>query len=216
MVDTINGYTKSIWKSLVIKSLRIGWVTGLQKAREVLSKSEMNSLLIGGIFEDIFPDRKDLPEILNSIKNEDYETLCSFETHHGRNYSEQFCDLEQEAVENRNTIYPQLKQVTELNGTFIAPRLNNCVYTWLKINPTNSKKRNPYFKKWEGMPKVIIDGHTYEGKVRRIQTTKLSGHYHIHREIGQEVSKNGWTNLRQTLNDIDIQKPTKNTLNYYF
>ena len=44
------GFSKSAWKSLAVKSQRIGWVTGIERAASVLGKSEVKPVLICGLF----------------------------------------------------------------------------------------------------------------------------------------------------------------------
>lgn len=198
----IEGFSESTWKSLVVKSLRIGWVEGLEVASEVLAPSAVKNLLVCGIFEDLFPgSTNELEEQYQAILDKDYLKLCQYETHHGRGYSDQFCDLEKEAVKNgRNDYHKIFFGVIKPNTTltWINPRVANCLYTWDKIQPKDEGvKREPLFMEFKGMPDCIMDGHTFEGKRTGKDCLLLSGHYHNHRAIGKEVSKNGWGRIRE-------------------
>ena len=83
-VKMIDGYSESLWKSVVVKSLRIGWPAGLEEASRRLNKSTMKSLLICGLFEDVFPPEEELQEAMDEVNRFDFEALCSRETHHGQ------------------------------------------------------------------------------------------------------------------------------------
>lgn len=198
----IEGFSESAWKSLVVKSLRIGWVEGLQKASEVLCKSTVNQLLVGGLFEDLFPgSMKELNQEINEILSRDYESLCSHETHHGRGYTDRFCDMEQEAVENgpqegNRIFWGRIKPYSNIK--WLNPRIYNCLYTWAKINPQDEgAKREPLHVLFPGMPDCILDGHTVEGNRTKHKVTLLSGHYHNHRIIGERVMSEGWEGIRK-------------------
>jgi hypothetical protein len=216
----IEGFSESAWKSLVVKSLRIGWVEGLQKASEVLCKSTVNQLLIGGLFEDLFPgSMKELNQEVDEILRKDYESLCSHETHHGRGYTDQFCDMEEEAVENgpkegNKIFFGKVRTYSKI--TWLNPRVYNCLYTWDKINPQDEGvKREPLHLSFAGMPDCILDGHTVEGNWMKQKVTFLSGHYFNHREIGKRVMREGWEGLRKMLMNEKIildKSPTQKIL----
>lgn len=201
------GLSESAWKSLVVKSLRIGWVQGLERAAEVLPKSIIDGLLICGIFEDLFPSGyEEMNTILYYIKEKHYLKLCEFETHHGRGYADQFCDMEKEAVRNGRARFQELRTelMKNVNLYWVNPRIANCLYTWLKIAPQDVGVRRSAFKmEWNGMPLAILDGHTYEGKQMKHEITLLSGHYENHRKIGRIVMSEGWDVLRENLKKDD-------------
>jgi len=214
-VELINGFTKSAWKSLVIKSMRIGWVEGLQEATKNLPKSEIATVCVGTLFEDTFPVRyKDLNECYHEIKNGEWEKLCSRNTHHGRGYTEAFFNMAEEACQtDKNMAYNRgimaaIQQNTDIK--WINERVYNCLYTWYKINPQKDSNylRNPLHHKWSGMPLNILDGHTYEGKRKGKDCLLLSGHYENHRHIGKRVMTEGWEPIRnEFINDKTIIAP---------
>lgn len=197
-IKFIDGFSESVWKSLVVKSLRIGWVDGLIAASYRLNKSTIQSLLTAGIFEDLFPASfEQLNEQLKQIKEGDYIALCSHQTHHGRGFTEEFCNMEKEAVRyGRMAGYKIMEEIIRPNSnlTWLPPRIFNCLYTWNKINPqdTEKLKRNPLEMDFIGIPDCIIDGHTYEGKQQGKNCLLLSGHYENHRAIGKIVMEQGW------------------------
>ena len=197
------GFSISAWKSLVVKSLRIGWVEGLEKVSTVLCKSEIKQLLVAGIFEDLFPGSWDeLNSILKDIESQNWISLCSYDTHHNRGYTGQFCAMEKEAVKNaRKEGYNIMEQIVQPNSNlkWLNPRVFNCLYTWIKINPKDSGvKRRPLSLKYTGMPECILDGHTYEGKLSNKSVLLLSGHYDNHLKISEKVSSVGhWGLIRK-------------------
>lgn len=197
----INGYSESAWKSLVVKSLRVGWVQGLEAARQHLSKSAMDTLLISGLFEDTFPaGYEEMEQAIQEIRNEEYFKLCQRETHHGRGYTNKFCDMEKEAVKMGKIQGMGLaKQViSQTSLTWLNPRIFNCLYTWWYIQPKDRNvKRTVLDAEFEGIPEPVLDSHTYEGKRRGNNVLMLSGHYEQHRAIGQEVMKHGWERIRK-------------------
>jgi hypothetical protein len=181
-IKFIEGFSQSAWKSLAIKSIRIGWVDGLQKCSSVLSKSEMTTLMVGSLFEDVFPIRyKDLDEAYTEIKNQDWESLCSRNTLHGRGYGQAFFDMADEACSSDSKynegIVHAIRSNTQL--TWINPRVYNCLYTWYKINPNGEN----YYR----LP--------------------LSGHYENHLVIANRVMNEGWEILRNEFINSEIATP---------
>ena len=209
-ISYINGFTKSAWKSLAIKSIRIGWVQGLEEAAKNLSKSDMKSLLIGGLFEDVFPTSyQDLEDCNSEIENQEYLKLCQRNTLHGRGYAQQFFDLAEESTTFKGKMQggDVAKQIiAKTSISWINPRVNNCIYTWYKIRPTNANyHREALNHKWNGMPKNILDGHTFEGKWLKQEVELLSGHYPNHLHIGKRVMKEGWEPIRYEFINSEIK-----------
>src|SRR5215469_3835097 len=54
-VKFLDGWSESLWVSLAVKAVRIGWPAGLEAAAARLSKSKMKEVLTVQVFEDIFP-----------------------------------------------------------------------------------------------------------------------------------------------------------------
>jgi hypothetical protein len=61
---------------------------------------------------------------------------------------------------------------------------------------------------WTGMPAVMADVHTEEGRGRLTFTTLLSGTYRQHGNIGRLVMDEGWAALRQRAHDRGTIEPS--------
>lgn len=209
----IDGYSESLWKSVVVKSLRIGWPAGLEEASRRLNKSTMKSLLICGLFEDVFPPEEELRKAMDEVERFDFEALCARETHHGQGLTDKFCDLEDEAVYAARNRKSEIWAVAKKYGIWLPPRALNVFYTWYKLkDEITGGLRRVDRTPWQGIPKVMADSHTYEGKRMGQNITLLSGHYSQHREIGRLVQEKGWQWIRDkvhssgTFEVVDIIK----------
>lgn len=202
----IEGISQSTWKSLVVKALRAGWPAGLVAARQRLAPGMMRDLLFVGLYEDVWPSLEDLPAAIDEIKREDYVALCRRETLHGRGYAEVFCNMAEEAgraagnkVYGIGTQTQRLRDDSKRLGTPLWKRGLNCLYTWQKVAPTDGPTREIDPTPFTGVPTVMADSHTYEGKRRGVAMTILSGHYEQHRTIGQIVMAEGWAGIRRKM-----------------
>ncbi len=192
-----NGWTDSLYKSLAVKSLRIGWPEGLRIAEERLGKSSVSGLLLCGIWEDVFPAESEVAEVNRAARRCDYEALCSYETHHGRGLTDAFCDLEVAAVAAAKNREPLWKEGREL-GVWLPNRALNCFYTWLMIRPTDAGVRRELDShRYSRMPAAVADSHTKEGKALGVKMTVVSGHYEQHRKLGKLVQSGGWEPVRR-------------------
>lgn len=205
--ERIAGWSKSLWKSLAVKSLRMGWPAGLREALRRLNRSTMKSLLTCGVYEDVFPARSQIEAVLDAVDGHDYESLSRWETHHGRGYSEAFCDLEEQAVaaarEKGGEIFPHARKL----GIWIPPRALNCFWTWLELEPEREGTRDIDPRPFDGIPRAMADGHTYEGKHLGVDVTVLSGHYRQHRRLGRRVREDGgWESVREEVH-ADLLPP---------
>ena len=197
-VKMIDGYSESLWKSVVVKSLRIGWPAGLEEAARRLNKSTMKSLLMCGLFEDVFPPEEELQEAIGEVYRFDFEALCSRETHHGQGLADRFCDLEDDAVYAARNHKEEIWAAARKYGIWLPPRALNVFYTWNRLsNEIRGEKREIDRTPWTGIPKVMADSHTYEGKKIGQGITLLSGHYSQHRRIGILVQEKGWQWIRE-------------------
>jgi hypothetical protein len=201
-----DGFSEGAWKSLAVKSLRIGWPEGLRQAVARLSRSSVNALLLCGIFEDTFPAVVEMEETRAEAMTLAFETLCARETHHGRGYTDAFCDLEQEAVEKARNDPEAIYAAARAFNLRLPLRSLNCFYTWVNLRPKDAAVRRPLDDApWRGMPKVMLDGHTLEGKQLGQRVGLLSGHYEQHRVIGQRVMREGWDPIRAEAHENTIQ-----------
>ena len=193
----VDGFSEGAWKSLAVKSLRIGWPEGLRQAELRLGRSTLDAQLLCGMFEDVFPAVDELDEVRREIKDREYELLCARETHHGRGLSGAFCDLAEEAVAAAKVPGPLWAKARELN-LWLPARALNTFYTWLTLRPTDAGVKRPTdTTAWQGMPTVSLDAHTPEGRQRRSGYGALSGDYDTHRLLGRTVTAEGWDRLRR-------------------
>lgn len=206
-----DGFSESAWKSLAVKSLRIGWPEGLNQAVSRLRLATVNALLLCGMFEDIFPPMADLGMTLDEVSSLDLEALCDRETHHGRGYTEAFCDLEHQAIEAARARPEELYAAGQRFELSLPRRSLNCFYTWMNLQPNDTGvRRRLDDSPWRGMPKVVLDGHTLEGKRLGQRVALLSGHYQQHRVIGKRVMREGWGPIRVEAHE-DIVPPARAT-----
>lgn len=193
----VDGWSESAWKSLAVKSLRIGWAEGLRQAERRLTPSTMRRLALAGVFEDVFPPESELPEVVAEIERRDWTALCSRETHHGRGYTAAFCQLAPRAIaaaRDPSPMYPEARRL----GLYLPDRIWNCFWTWLELKPEDQGAlRDVDESAWRGMPNAIIDSHTREGRRRRVEMTLVSGHYAAHLHLGELVLAHGWARIRR-------------------
>jgi len=202
------GYTESAWVSLAVKSIRIGWPAGLEKAASMLPKSRFVGTVYCQLFEDIFPTEQSMEEILDIIEKRKWSLLCEYDTHHGRGYTAAFCDLEKEAVgaaRDQEKVEKMRAECLERYGFYLTPRMANVYYTWRKIHPTREGWRTVDKREYIGMPAVVLDCHTYEGKRAGKDCLLASGHYHQHKKISEMVLRDGWDKFRELFH-TDILK----------
>jgi hypothetical protein len=204
----IDGYSESLWKSVVVKSLRMGWPEGLRQAAKRLTPSTVKSLLVCGLFEDVFPPPCELQECLDEIAAKDYDALCSRQTHHARGYTSEFCNLEDEAVSAAQSQKSDLWAEARKYNLWLPPRSLNCFYTWLRLRPVDAgAKREIDDALLTGMPKAMADGHTVEGKALGAKVTVLSGHYSQHQALSKLVERGGWGEVRRQVHANNLQSP---------
>ena len=196
----IDGLSLSCWKSLVVKALRVGWSPGIEAAAARIPPATMRDLLFVGIYEDVWPSLKELPDVVDEIKRGDYESLCLRETLHGRGYATVFFEDRQEAMGAVNGIESdRLRDLSRRLDTPLWKRGLNCLYTWDKVQPGKTKFRSIDTTPFKGMPLCVADSHTFEGKKAGVYMTVLSGHYEQHYEIGKIVMQDGWGPIREEM-----------------
>lgn len=198
-VITIDGHTESVWKSVVVKSLRIGWPEGIRRAEYRIGKSAIKGALTVGLFEDVFPATSELMEAFNEIRSGDYDALCRRQTHHGRKgLTAGFFALREEACALADGFGSyKIDNLMHDYGIWMPPRGRNVFWTWHKMQPSDAGQvRTLDPADWAGIPSVMIDGHTYEGKAQRKGCTLLSGHYEQHVVISELVLTKGWDFVR--------------------
>lgn len=194
--------SKSLWKSVVVKSLRMGWPAGLDAALVALSPSVVKGLLWSGVFEDVFPLPSELEDVAREIVALDFEALCSRETHHGQGLSSQFCDLKDEATNLGADDYSRLHAIAKGYGVKVPWGGANCFWTWVRLSEDIvGGKREVDTTPFRGIPLSMADGHTKEGCELGQRCTVLSGFYHQHRRLGEVVQEGGWEAVRSEVHD---------------
>lgn len=202
-----DGFSESAWKSLVVKSVRMGWPAGLDEAARRLTRSKIQYLLLTSVFEDIFPAIEDLERVFAEARALDFPALCRHQTHHARGYTPEFCRLEEPATRAAATERPAIWAEARKRGLWLPNRALNTFWTWLEIRPTDAGVRRRVDKApWAGMPPAILDGHTYEGRRDRVVATVLSGDYNTHGELGKRVRRHGWGPIRREVHAEAIVK----------
>jgi hypothetical protein len=201
-----DGWSESAWKSLAIKSLRIGWPEGLRQADRRLSPSTIKSTLIVSLFEDVFPPERELGAAVDELGRHDWDALCAHESHHGRGYTDAFCDLADEAIAAAENPVFMYREARRLGLPFLPPRTANVLWTWMQLKPADLGQHRALDEtRWRGMPRPMIDVHTFEG--RRFGHSIVSGDYDTHRAIGARVAAEGWDGLRALVH-ADLAEPT--------
>jgi hypothetical protein len=201
-----DGFSESAWKSLAIKSLRIGWPEGLRQAFQRLTPHDIRAILVCGLFEDTFPAADDLQDASMEAGRCDLDALCTRQTHHGRGHTGVFCDLEHEAAEAVRISPDAIRREGQLLNLRLPPRSLICFYAWQRLHPNDSGVRRTIDDApWRGMPSVILDGHTVEGRSLGQRVTLLSGHSEQHRVIGTRVMREGWQSIRAEAHALTVQ-----------
>lgn len=194
----MDGYSASAWKSLAVKSLRMGWPTGLIEAQKRLGKSYMKAAMVCAAFEDIFPAVSELEAVRSEIAALDYRALCLRQTHHARGHTKRFCELENETCGLAKNRPDAIMQRGRSYGLALSPRACNVFWTWHLMQPADEGIRRTLDETpWTGMPEAMLDSHTPEGRVAKRRMTILSGHYSQHAQLAQIVSEKGWEHVRR-------------------
>jgi hypothetical protein len=191
---------------VAVKSLRVGWPTGLHEAEKRLGKSKMQYQLVCGIFEDVFPPEAELASVMTEVKALDYESLCSRETVHGRGLAGPFCDQPMTVADSDEE---RLQLAARRRGVWLPKRAYANFSAWLALKPTDEGVRRELDPApWMGVPVVAIDLHTGEGRQRRAGVTLLSGTCEQHRLLGERVMREGgWSLIRAEAHAVNEPLP---------
>jgi hypothetical protein len=216
MNGLVDGFTRSLWISLAVKSVRLGWPAGLHEARRHLSPSIFRSTLLVQVFEDILPPTDELATVIDEVVRGDVEALCARETHHGRGLTPQFCDLEQVSFHVAFYEPARIRDRVRALGCSLwpPPRALNVAWIWVQVAPTDhAPPREVDSAPWTGMPSCMADKHTYEGNARGTKVTLLSGTNAQQRRIAALVQEEGWSALRYAVHDGGKLEPSSQLRN---
>ncbi|MDH7597533.1 MAG: hypothetical protein QHG98_07350 [Methanothrix sp.] len=215
--EVIEGYSQSVWKSLVVKSIRLGWLDGLLAARARLTQSAFARLFERGVFEDILPRREDVSWILEIIHSDDidrFSEVLSVETYHGKfSYSWYNRDYERigelfkqgyrdEAVARTKQAVPQLIDP-------VGAAANVTAWIWhLHEIPEEDLRRPVDRTPFAGPREPFVDMHPLEGKRSGRWHTILCGHPRDHDRLRAEVHRIGWEGVRKQVHESPIVPPS--------
>jgi len=183
----------NVMKSLLVKSIRLGWVAGIEKARQELKRSDFESVCVAQIFEDLWPSTVDeIKELVNSFKSGNYAEVCSFGTHHGvKGLTSEIMDLAQKIKVDKDKCFDFLAK-HELRT---SPRAFKCLSAWLATEPVKVNRREPDLTPWHDdlMPSMVLDCHVGKWRGTKILTGTFEGHV----ELSKMVDKEGWEYVRE-------------------
>jgi len=209
--------TRSGWRSMVIKSIRMGWPNGVRHAGRHTTTGDLKYLLRRQVWEDIFPHPDELHGVYAMIDRLDIDGLLRIDTHHGKGLSSRFCDLADDAVavkdaDKGDPMWSEKTKIFSDIDVFVPSAVFNCAWTWLQLVPDIPKGRVRALDTtdYAGVPPAMLDGHTREGRQLGQQTTILSGSYDQHRTLGRLVRDMGWLEVRTRVHEPDPIQPAGN------
>ena len=183
----------NVMKSLLVKSIRIGWVAGIEKAHQELSRSDFLSVCVAQIFEDLWPSSVDeVKELAKRFNDGNYAEVCSFGTHHGvKGLTAEIMDLAQKIKVDNTRCFDFLAK-HELRT---SPRAFKCLSAWLVTEPVEILRREPDLTPWHDgfIPSTILDCHVGKWRGGKILTGTFEGHV----ELAKMVNKKGWEYVRK-------------------
>lgn len=202
-VEYMEGFSSSLWVSLAVKSVRLGWPAGLVQCERVLGKWKTQNTVKVQIFEDLWPTVQDLPDVLGAIYRCDWDTICTYDTHHGRGLTGYITGLQEGKLDKNTPDIGYLREIAETQYRVhsLPPRAACDFWTWHreidKILQGDTPRRPVDDHPWTGIPPAMADMHTVEGRNQKTFRTILSGDYGGHRWLAEEVAKVGWGGVRE-------------------
>ncbi len=199
----VAGFSRSLWKSLAVKSIRMGWPEGFRRAMEMLrSTVNWRDVLLAQVFEDIWPSSDQLPEVLEEVRALDLEALCRRDTHHGaRRLSRRYAELApviEARIFREQGMAKRIGAEARARGMpWLGRRALSEFAIWLEADPPAGGKRSLDSHTWEGMPPAMADMHTPEGRRHKTLITILCGHPDGHIWLMDEVADVGWDWVRR-------------------
>ena len=198
MINKISWLKKSVWKSVLVKSIRIGWVAGCEKAAGELSRSDVVSIAHGQIFEDLFPLREDLVGLVEAVADADWLTICRYGTHHGQLG---LTGIIMDGVDIEKPDLPKCYKEAADMGVRVSPRVVGCFWRWLNES-AGRQPRAGDLTPWTGsIPAAMLDRHV--GKWRG--DTILTGTTDGHRKLAKIVQREGWGYVRKKVHEKTVE-----------
>jgi hypothetical protein len=200
--EKVQGFSRSLWKSTAVKSIRLGWPAGFHRTRDVLGRSvNWRDLLLAQVFEDLWPSRDQLPEVLDEVQHLDVDALCRRDPHHGeRRLSQQYADI---APEVEGSLFRDAGRAAQVGAearawglNYLGPRSLSEFAIWSIADPPPGGTRSVDEATWQGVPPAMADLHTREGRRRGTMITILCGHPDGHVGLMHAVDLDGWAGVR--------------------
>ncbi len=208
-VEYIDGVSRGLWASVLIKSIRLGWPEGCRQAEARVGRKYASYAAIVQIFEDIYPAASEIIDVMYEAETCDWEALCKRETHAGKHLTtplfNEWHDRWKEAwgIEKSSFL---IKAKEELHLEYISKRMEENLYEWWKfkdrIKPGvfRSLDQAP----WRGIPIDMADVHTKEGCDSKRFHTILSGSEQGLKMLERSVITKGWEETRAEIHQRPV------------
>lgn len=197
----IDGFSESMWKSLLVKSERMGWLEGVLEAEKRLPKSKVQQLLISGVFEDIWPHQDEIYLCIDWIKEQNYEPLLAIQTHHGKGLTPSYHSYHDTTDDWWYHKMPQLIKLIQDNlpGIYVGKMALGNAMSWIYHKGLIKKVARTVDKTpFTGIKPAFADQHTYEGKKIGTLETILCGHPDVTLGMTYPVVRSGgWEEVRR-------------------
>lgn len=195
--------SRGAWRSAIIKFVRIGWLDGLEEAARHTSESDVKYLLKRQVWEDLMPAPDELEQVYRAIEEFDLERYLSFETHHSKQLVGGDDDGEPMTEPVLGNLFwhaheevddgPKMGLAAALD-VYVPNIVFDCLWAWneVKEHIPSGGRREVCTEPWEGLPTIVCDEHTKEGRIWGVEATLVSGHPRMHRELSKRVHLTGW------------------------
>jgi len=205
-IEYINGASKSLWISVLVKSIRLGWPEGCRQAAMRLGDKISQYTALVQIFEDIYPSQEEFWGVRQEAERMDWEALCRRETNAGKflltPIFEEWDAVWKDRWEKEKSEFLKMA-ARELNLPYISPRMAANLYEWwqFKDRIPSGVYRTVDNHPWKGIPAAMADMHTPEGCQAKTYTTILSGSRRGLLWLEREVKASGWEAVREKVHN---------------
>ncbi len=198
MAATFERPSRSLHVSVAVKSLRLGWPDGFRAAIAAVPNVSVSGLLLAACFEDWWPSRGQLPEVLAL---DELDEMCGIDTHHGaRGLSEQYASIapvvEKQLARDGSYRVAMGRRAREFGLGWLPPRAFAEWSIWWEADPPPAPRRELDPAPFTSIPVEMADMHTSEGRKSKTFITVLSGHPNGHRLLMRRVAAIGWSGVR--------------------
>jgi len=183
---------KSLYKSMLVKSIRVGWVAGCEYASNQLTGAEVVSIGITQLFEDVFPLDVDLQKCVSEIKNRQWAELCHRGTHHSvLDYTDKIMDfVDTQTIDESNLMLEAGKL-----GLRISPRGLLCFGAWLEYGGVKTSRSVDFSTCSDCLSIWFFDQHVYGYHSDYVLTGTTGGH----RNLSETIQREGWEYVRKRM-----------------